>query len=151
VVTSTLRWPLPSNGATRRWEDLRSTLKCHATYRRLHAVEPEIRQIEQKKCRSITEDQRADWLFETKGAAEAVGCHPRKFGDWWERTKRKLIELSIAQPGQTAAELAALIATGRSSYASNVNNEIRSRVFIPEQRTWMEIESVARRFPPLAV
>lgn len=64
----------------------------------------------EQAVRSITEDRRADWLFDTKRAAAAVECHPRKFGDWWLRTQRKLIELYIAQPGQLAAELAALIA-----------------------------------------
>lgn len=59
---------------------------------------------------SITEDRRASYLFNTKAAAEAVGCHPNKFNDWWRRTVDKLIELYIAQPGQLAAELASLIA-----------------------------------------
>ena len=59
---------------------------------------------------SITEDRRADYLFNTKVAAEAVGCHPRKFNDWWARTKGKLIDLYQAQPGELAAELAAVIA-----------------------------------------
>ncbi|MGB7156679.1 MAG: hypothetical protein WBD40_01355 [Tepidisphaeraceae bacterium] len=64
----------------------------------------------EQKVRSITEDRRGDWLFDTKLASDAVGCHPRKFGDWWGRTTSKLIELYIAQPGQLAAELAVLIA-----------------------------------------
>lgn len=63
---------------------------------------------------SITEDRRADYLFDTKTAAEAVGCHPNKFNDWWQRTRSKLIDLYIAQPGQLAAELAALIALAES-------------------------------------
>lgn len=64
----------------------------------------------EQAVRSITEDRRADYLFDTKTASAAVQCHPNKFNDWWQRTNRKLIELYIAQPGQLAAELAALIA-----------------------------------------
>jgi hypothetical protein len=59
---------------------------------------------------SITEDRRASYLFSTKTAADAVGCHPNKFNDWWQRTRSKLIDLYVAQPGELAAELAALIA-----------------------------------------
>lgn len=59
---------------------------------------------------SITEDRRASYLFNTKTAADAVGVVPNKFNDWWQRTRAKLIELHIAQPGETAAELAVLIA-----------------------------------------
>jgi hypothetical protein len=59
---------------------------------------------------SITDDRRTDYLFDTKTASEAVGCHPNKFNDWWQRTKSKLIDLYISQPGPLAAELAALIA-----------------------------------------
>lgn len=72
----------------------------------------------EQAVRSITDDRRADWLFDTKTAADAVGCHPRKFGDWWLRTRRKLIELYQVQPGQVAAELAALIARGESERQS---------------------------------
>ena len=64
----------------------------------------------QRKVAAITEDRRASYLFNTKTASDAVGCHPNKFNDWWSRSKSKLIELYIAQPGETAAELAALIA-----------------------------------------
>lgn len=59
---------------------------------------------------SITEDRRASYIFDTKRASEAVGCVPNKFGDWWTRTRSKLIALHLAQPGQLAAELAAMIA-----------------------------------------
>jgi hypothetical protein len=59
---------------------------------------------------AIRDDRRADYLFNTKVAAEAVGCHPNKFADWWFRSRAKLIDLFVAQPGETAAELAALIA-----------------------------------------
>jgi hypothetical protein len=61
---------------------------------------------------SIREDRRADYLFDTKAASAAVGCHPNKFHDWWYRTRDKLIALAESQPGETAAELAALIAVG---------------------------------------
>lgn len=59
---------------------------------------------------AITEDRRANYLFNTKAAADAVGCHPNKFSDWWMRTQDKLIRLYQAQPGELAAELAAMIA-----------------------------------------
>jgi hypothetical protein len=68
----------------------------------------------EQQLRSITEDRRAEWTFDTKIAAEAVGCHPRKFGEWWRRTTDKLIELYQVQPGQLAVELAALIARGEA-------------------------------------
>ena len=35
---------------------------------------------------------------------------PDKFNDWWQRTRGKWIELIIAQPGESAAELAAMFA-----------------------------------------
>ena len=59
---------------------------------------------------SITDDRRSDYLFDTKSASEALGCPPTKFGDWWYRTRRKLIELYQAQPGELAAELLGIIA-----------------------------------------
>ncbi len=62
------------------------------------------------KLAAITEDHRAPYLFQTKIAADAVGCHPNKFNDWWQRSRRKLIDLYLAQPGELAAELAVLIA-----------------------------------------
>lgn len=68
----------------------------------------------EQRLRSITEDQRSDWLFDTKTASDAVGCHPRKFGDWWHRTTRKLIDLYQVQPGQLAAEFATIIARAES-------------------------------------
>jgi hypothetical protein len=63
---------------------------------------------------AITEDRRASYLFSTKQAAMAVGCHPNKFMDWWGRTQRKLIALYLAQPGETAAELMAIVATAEA-------------------------------------
>jgi hypothetical protein len=68
----------------------------------------------EQRIRSITEDRRASYLFDTKTAAAAVACVPNKFNDWWTRTKRKLIELYIAQPGELAAEIAALIAAAEA-------------------------------------
>ena len=62
----------------------------------------------------ITEDRRAPYLFHTKTAADAVGCHPNKFNDWYQRTKAKWIELYISQPGETCAEMAAMIALGEA-------------------------------------
>jgi len=61
---------------------------------------------------SIREDRRADYLFDTKIASEAVGCEATKYGDWWYRTRRKLICLAAVQPGELAAELALIIAEG---------------------------------------
>jgi hypothetical protein len=59
---------------------------------------------------SITEDRRAGYLFDTKVVAHALRCHPNKFHARWYRTRDWLIELFIAQPGETAAEFAALAA-----------------------------------------
>lgn len=59
---------------------------------------------------SITEDRRAGYLFDTKAASAAVGCHPNKFGDWWRRTREKLVALAEAQPGETGAELMGALA-----------------------------------------
>lgn len=61
---------------------------------------------------SVREDHRTrtDYLFETKRAAAALQITPNKFGDWQRRTWDKLEELYIDQPGETAAELMALIA-----------------------------------------
>jgi hypothetical protein len=69
------------------------------------------RQIE-RAVASITEDQRADYLWDTKAAARASRCHPNKFHAWWYRTRERLIDLAAAQPGETSAELAAIIALG---------------------------------------
>lgn len=63
---------------------------------------------------SITEDRRASYLFSTKTASEAVGCHPRKFNDWWARTRAKLIELQIAQPGELLGEIAGMAASAEA-------------------------------------
>jgi len=75
---------------------------------KLSAITEDRRHVD--AARRIDAARRADWLFDTKAAADAVGCHPRKFGDWWHRTQAKLIELYIAQPGQLAAEVAAIFA-----------------------------------------
>jgi len=59
---------------------------------------------------AIREDRRSNYLFPTKTASEAVGCHPNKFHDWWYRNRDKLIELGAVHPGELAAELAAIVA-----------------------------------------
>jgi len=63
---------------------------------------------------SLTRKSRADYLYDTKVAAEAVGCIPTKFGEWWYRTERKLKELYKAQPGQFTASIAVLLAEAES-------------------------------------
>jgi phosphoribosylcarboxyaminoimidazole (NCAIR) mutase len=63
---------------------------------------------------AIREDRRADYLWDTDVVSKALHVHPNKFSDWWYRTRDKLIDLMIAQPGQTAAELAALIASAEA-------------------------------------
>lgn len=68
----------------------------------------------QRALAAITEDRRTPYLFNTKAASDAVGCVPNKFGDWWARTRGKLIDLYIAQPGELAVEFAALIAEAES-------------------------------------
>ena len=79
------------------------------------------KQVEQV-VRSITEDRRANWLFDTKTVSAAVQCHPRKFGDWWTRTKSKLIEMSIAEPAAFAVEFAKLIAEAETERARRAND-----------------------------
>lgn len=68
----------------------------------MHSIEHSIR--------SITEDQRAGYLFQTKLAAQATGMVPNKFGDWWRRTQGKLIDLGQVQPAELATELAMILA-----------------------------------------
>lgn len=58
----------------------------------------------------LTDGRRSTWLWDTKRASAAVGCVPNKFGDWWARSQDKFIELIVAMPGETAAEIAALFA-----------------------------------------
>ena len=59
---------------------------------------------------AIRDDRRAGYLFNTKTAADAVRCHHNKFHERWYRTRDWLIELGTAQPGELAAELAAIMA-----------------------------------------
>jgi hypothetical protein len=68
---------------------------------------------------SITEDRRADYLFDTRTASDAVGCPPNKFADWWYRTRRKLIALGEVEPGELAAEMAAVFAIAAERQAAN--------------------------------
>jgi hypothetical protein len=63
---------------------------------------------------SIRDDRRSDYLFPTKGASDAVGCHPNKFHDWWYRNREKLEALAERYPGETAAEMAAILASALS-------------------------------------
>lgn len=74
----------------------------------------------------ITEDRRADYLFDTKQAAEAVGCHPNKFGDWYYRTKRKLEALAVAQPGPAAAEFLGIIVNAEAIRQRHLNPQPRA-------------------------
>jgi hypothetical protein len=68
----------------------------------------------ERSIASIREDRRADYLWDTKVAADAVNLHVNKFSAWWYANRAKLIELAIADPGNTAAELLAVIATAES-------------------------------------
>jgi len=68
----------------------------------------------ERQVASIREDRRADYLFDTKRAAEAVRCHPNKFHARWYRTRDWLVELYVAQPGELAAELMAIVAQGEA-------------------------------------
>lgn len=67
---------------------------------------------------SIREDRRSDYLWNTRTAAEAVGVHPNKFHAWWYRTRGKLEALAEADPGNTAAELLAVIVAAESNRQS---------------------------------
>jgi hypothetical protein len=64
----------------------------------------------ERHIRSITEDRKASYLFDTKRASEAVGCVPNKFNDWWSMTQHKLIALALVNPGELAAEMASIFA-----------------------------------------
>ena len=61
---------------------------------------------------SVRDDHQArtDYLFQTKRSARALDVSNNKFGDWWRRTRHKLTELYIDQPGPMAAEMMAVIA-----------------------------------------
>lgn len=63
---------------------------------------------------SITEDRRAGYLFDTKVVSSHLRVHPNKFHTRWYRTRDWLIDLYQVQPGQLAAELAAIIALGEA-------------------------------------
>ena len=77
----------------------------------------------ERQIASITEDRRASYLFNTKTAADAVGCHPNKFNDWWQRTRGKLVDLCLLQPGQTAAEMLGIIAQAEALRAQGLRAE----------------------------
>jgi hypothetical protein len=63
---------------------------------------------------SIKEDRRADYLWDTRVAAAALDIHPNRFHDWWYRTREKLVALCVADPGNTAAEMLAIIAAAEA-------------------------------------
>ena len=66
-----------------------------------------------KQVDAIREDRRADYLFNTQIASDAVGLsNPKKFGQEWYRRRDWLLSLAAAQPGELAAEFAAIIALG---------------------------------------
>jgi hypothetical protein len=75
----------------------------------------------ERRIASITEDHRAAYLFGTKTAADAVGCHPNKFGDWWTRTEDKLLRLCRAQPAQLAAHFAVIFARAQQERGQKGN------------------------------
>jgi len=77
----------------------------------------------QASLSSLTKDRRADHLFDTKTAAAAVECHPRKFGDWWARTKRKLRALARVLPGPLAAEVACIFAEAEMDRQAEAERE----------------------------
>lgn len=64
----------------------------------------------EQAVRSVMEDRRASYLFDTRTASEAVGCVPNKFGDWWRRNQQKLIALAVACPGALSVEVALIFA-----------------------------------------
>ena len=59
---------------------------------------------------AVREERRADYLMDTKVSAQALGIEPGRYGEWWYRTREKLVVLCIVQPGQVAAEMLAIIA-----------------------------------------
>jgi hypothetical protein len=96
---------------------------------RAHAVCPYRRTMTtiERSLASIREDRRADYLWQTKSAADAVGCVPNKFGDWWFRNRAKLIALFASQPGETAAELAAICAEGAALMETRRQGDLGTR------------------------
>ena len=70
---------------------------------------------------SVREDRRADYLWDTKRAARAVGeVSNTKFSDWWYRTRRKLTALCREMPAETAAEMLAVCAEAASHREASV-------------------------------
>lgn len=63
----------------------------------------------EQQIRSITEDRRAGYGWETKTAARAINLHVNKVGQWWYPTRAKLIELYVAMPAETTLELMSII------------------------------------------
>ena len=88
----------PARGAMHAMDNIDSALRTEA------------------RVRSVREDHRTrtDYLFQTKTAARAVGITNNKFADRWRRTRHFLTELYIDQPGETAAELMAIVANAEA-------------------------------------
>jgi hypothetical protein len=63
---------------------------------------------------AVREDQRADYLYDTKKVSAGLNMHPNKFNQRWYRTRDWLIELYMLDPGATAAELLAIVAMGEA-------------------------------------
>jgi hypothetical protein len=63
---------------------------------------------------SVREDRRADYLWDTRTVAQALNVHPNRFHDWWYRTRERLELLCMVDPGNTAAELLAIVAAAEA-------------------------------------
>lgn len=59
---------------------------------------------------ALKEGRRSAYLWNTKIASAALGCGENKLGEWVYRTKRKIMDLYKAQPGETVCEFATWIA-----------------------------------------
>ena len=62
----------------------------------------------EQQIRSIRDDRRAAYVWETKRAADVAGMVPNKFGTWWQDNRRKLLDLMTAFPAETSLEFAAI-------------------------------------------
>lgn len=77
----------------------------------------------QSRIDRIMEDRRSRYLFDTDVAAAALGVGPTHVGAWWYRTRRKLMDLYLVQPGQLAAEFACLIAEAEAERQARAEAE----------------------------
>jgi hypothetical protein len=71
---------------------------------------------------SIREDRRADYLWDTRTVAQALNVHPNRFHDWWYRTRERLELLCMVDPGNTAAELLAIVAAAEARRQREARN-----------------------------